>query len=499
MLLGRAGRAAAALVSALTVAACSASSGSSASSPTVTPGTGLHWTRCSGGAGPSGYQCATVQVPRNPQDPASGGTVAMAVDRTAASGPKVGSLLIDPGGPGGSGVDFLPQAVAMLPESFKKHFDVIGFDPPGVDRTAPVTCLGSVPLQQYFAYDPAPTTVAGVSGLEAEDRRYAQGCEQRSGAELPYVGTVDAAIDMDYIRAAVGDPQLNYLGFSYGTFLGATYASLYPTRVRAMVLDGAIDPALTPLASDAQQAVAFQADLRNALDACAADRTCPWTPNGDPVQAYGSLARRVAATPLKVPHSSRTVGASAFLYATAFTLYDPSTWPDLYDMLAAAAQGNGRDAQVLADAYEGRQPDGTYDNEFEANAAVNCLDAPHPTRAAVEAAAAASRAAAPVFGPAVAYSELQCAVWPVPATGHPGPIHAHGAPPILVVGSTGDPATPYADARALASELDHGVLLTRVGDGHTAYPYSSCIRNYVDAYLLELTLPPSGTSCPSGK
>ena len=421
----------------------------------------------------------------------------MALDRRPASGQKIGSLLVDPGGPGASGVDFLPDAVSMMPKSLLDRFDVVGFDPPGVARTAPVSCLDGTGLQQYYNFDPDPATPAALAAYVAEDRTFAQGCRARSGAELPYVSTVDAAMDMDYIRAAVGDAQLNYLGFSYGTFLGATYAQLYPTRVRAMVLDGATDPALGVLQSDKEQAASFETDLHDALTACSNQKSCPRKPSGDPIQAYQALAQRIRSAPLPVKGSARTAGPSSFLYATAVTLYDTSTWPDLYQMLASASRGDGTYMVQLADAYEGRQDDGTYDNELEANAAVNCLDSPSPSLSDIEAALPSFEAAAPVFGPSVLYSQIQCSYWPVPATGAPGPIHADGSPSILVVGSTGDPATPYADAQALASELQHGVLLTRVGDGHTAYPYSACIRTQVDAYLTQLTVPVTGTRCPT--
>jgi pimeloyl-ACP methyl ester carboxylesterase len=457
----------------------------------------VHWVACQGSAGPSGYQCATIQVPRNPENPSVGGTIGLALDRRPASGTKYGSLLINPGGPGGSGVDFLPQAVSFLDPSLLEHFDVVGFDPPGVDRTAPIVCADGPQLDQYYAANPDPTTPAGLAAYLALDRTFAAGCEARSGAELPYVSTVDAAMDMDVIRADLGDAKLTYLGFSYGTFLGATYANLFPQRVRAMVLDGALDPSLPVIASLEQQSAGFDQDLRDALTACATKPSCPWKFTGDPVAAYRALLAKVSASPVPVSGSSRTVGAAAFLYGTALTLYDTSYWTYLYQALAGVQAGDGTFMLELFDNYTGRNANGTYSNELEANAAVNCLDDPAPSVAAVEAAAVEVAQTAPVFGPSDVLSELQCDVWPVPATGRVEPIHADGSPPIVVVGSTGDPATPYADAQALASQLQHGVLLTRVGDGHTGYQFSSCIRGYVDSYLIDLTVPPAGIRCPS--
>jgi pimeloyl-ACP methyl ester carboxylesterase len=457
----------------------------------------VHWTACKGAAGPSGYQCATVQVPRDPQHPGAGPTIGLALDRRPASGQKIGSLLVNPGGPGASGVDFLPSAVSFMPKSLLDRFDVVGFDPPGVSRSAPVVCLDGPGLDQYFHLDPAPPTAAGLDAVIAEDRVFAAGCERNSGAELPYVSTVDAAMDMDLVRQAVGDAQLNYLGFSYGTFLGATYAGLFPGRVRAMVLDGAIDPSQSVVSSLDEQSAAFDGDLRAALAACAASSSCPWKAGSDPVGAFLQLVDQVRSHPLPAAGTSRTVGPAELLFGTAVTLYSTASWSDLYQALAQVRAGNGTDMLTLFDDYTGRSRTGTFTNEFEANPAVNCLDAPAPPIPTLEADAAAARSAAPVFGVADLYSELGCAVWPVAATSAPAPIHAAGSPAIVVVGSTGDPATPYQDAVSLAAELQHGVLLTRVGEGHTAYPYSSCIRNYVDDYLVQLTVPPAGVRCPS--
>jgi pimeloyl-ACP methyl ester carboxylesterase len=421
----------------------------------------------------------------------------MAVDRLRATGRRIGSLLVNPGGPGASGVDFLPEAVQLMPSSLKQSFDVVGFDPPGVGRTAPIRCLGPAGLSAYFHEDPDPPSAAGLQAAIAEDRVFAEGCEARSSAELPYVSTVDAAEDMDVLRRDLGDAKLTYLGFSYGTFLGATYAGLYPTRVRAMVLDGAIDPALSVVQGLDAQSAAIEGDLDAVFASCRQRPSCPWKPGPDPQAAYERLLDGVRSRPLAVPGTTRTVGPAELIYGTAAALYSTSTWADLEAALAQAEGGNGTGLLELFDAYTGRSPNGTYSNEFEANAAVNCLDAPAPSIAAIEADAPAARAAAPVFGVADLYSELGCAVWPVAATGVPGPIRAAGAPPIVVVGSTGDPATPYPEAQALASELRSGVLLTRVGEGHTGYPYSSCIRSYVDSYLTGLTPPPPGTRCPS--
>ncbi len=459
----------------------------------------VHWVACDGQSGPKGFECATVMVPRDPLD-AKLGTIGMAIDRSRATGSaaqRIGSLLINPGGPGESGVDALPGTVSGLPKDLLQRFDVVGFDPPGVGRTAPITCLSSAGLAEYFHADPAPTTPAGVAALVSEARVFGQGCEQRSGAELPYVSTVDAAMDMDVLRQALGDAKLSYLGFSYGTFLGATYAGLFPTHVRAMVLDGALDPSVPVLTSIEEQSAGLERQLRQFITACTSSSSCAWKPGPNPEQALEELFARSSVKPLRAEGTTRTVGPAEVVYGTLWPLYFTSTWPDLETTLADASAGDGTDLLQEFDSYTGRNPDGSYTNLFEVNAAVDCLDQPAPSLAQIQAALPAAEAASPFFGPTDLYGEVGCAFWPVPATGKVGPIHAVGSPPIVVVGSTGDPITPYSWAQSLASQLQHGVLLTRVGDGHTAYFASSCIRSDVDAYLITLVPPAAGTRCDS--
>jgi pimeloyl-ACP methyl ester carboxylesterase len=352
-------------------------------------------------------------------------------------------------------------------------------------------------LSRYFHVDPEPPTAAGFAALVASDRAFAAGCQVRSGAELPYVSTQDAARDLDVLRAALGDSKLTYLGLSYGSLLGATYAGLFPTHVRAMVLDGALDPALPTITELNQQSAAIDVELQQFFGTCARQRSCHWKPAGSPQAAYEALLAEVRANPLPARGTSRTVGPAELLYGTARTLYSTSLWKDLALSLQAASKGNGTDFLELFDDYTGRQPDGSYNNELEANVAINCLDAPALSVAAVRAATPAAEAAAPIFGPANMNSQAGCAVWPIPATGHVGPIRAAGSPPIVVVGSTGDPVTPYGWAQSLSRQLANAVLLTRVGNGHTGYVNSSCIRTQVDRYLITLATPPVGTRCDS--
>lgn len=468
-------------------------SGGTATGPPVTP---VHWAACTAATGPAGYQCATVTVPLDYADPAKG-TIGIAIDRHPATGHKIGSLLVNPGGPGESGVSFLPQMMQELPASVTAAFDVVGFDPRGVGRSDPVVCGTPAQLEQEWTVDPAPPTASGFDALLAADRRFAAGCEAHSGRILPYLSTANAARDMDRIRAALGDPKLTYLGFSYGTFLGATYASLFPTRVRAMVLDGALDPALAPIPLIIEQSASLQSEFNAFLSTCRAG-SCGWHPSGNLEADYDTLLARVRAHPVAVPNSGgQEVGAAVLLYGTAAALYSPSNWTFLGQSLEQLQQGNGTGLVELFDLYFGRTSNGAFQNTIEAESAVDCLDSPTPSLKAIQAAVPEVVKVAPTFGLVDLYGEAGCSVWPVPATGKVGPIRAPGSPPIVVVGSTHDPVTPYSWAQSLAHQLQHGVLLTRDGYGHTAYGFSSCIRSAVDTYLITLVPPKAGTTCPS--
>jgi pimeloyl-ACP methyl ester carboxylesterase len=496
-------------VLAVLAAACSASGGqksagaggtaAGSTTPTtaqkVTATAPLRWSACAASAGPKGYQCATLQVPINYSDP-SAGTIGLALDRHQATGTVEGSLLEDPGGPGVSGVDFLSTLVGEMPATMVEHFNIVGFDPRGVGQSDPVTCGTGSQLDSELSVDPSPTTSAGWNALVAADHSFVDGCQQRSGKLLRYVGTVNAARDMDRIRAALGESKLNYLGFSYGTYLGAVYAQLFPSRVRAMVLDGALDPALSQVATVTAQSAALDKELVAFLAECS-DGQCGWDPSGGPAAAFNTLLARVTAHPVSVSGSTQKVGPAALLYGTAAALYSTASWPELGQSLAALASGNGDPMLELFNDYMGRASNGTYSNVVEAESAIDCASYPVPGLSAIKADGSAISKAAPVFGLLDLDSLATCAVWPFKPDLRPAPIHADGTPPIVVVGSTGDPITPYAWAKALASQLQHGVLLTRTGYGHTAYGASSCIRTDVDNYFLHLQVPAKGTTCPS--
>lgn len=435
-------------------------------------------------------------MPLDYADPAKG-TIPIALDRRVATDGARGSILLDPGGPGVSGVDFLAEAWPYIPPDLTRHWTLVGFDPRGVARSDPVTCGTPSQLEAELTADPAPTTAAGFDSLVAVDRRFAAGCEARSGRLLPYVGTIDAARDMDRIREALGERRLTYLGFSYGTLLGAAYAELYPHEIRAMVLDGAIDPAIGPITSDEQQAAGLQQQL-DAFFASCRSSGCGWHPHGSPRAAFEALLAGVRRRAVAVAGSDQSVGPAALLYGVASALYSQSSWPSLGRALTALGGGDGGPILKMFDTYVGRRSNGTFANTDEAETAIDCATTPAPSLAAIRAAAPGAKAASPAFGLLDLYSEAGCSVWPVKATGPAGPVHAPGSPTILVVGATHDPVTPYAWAKGLAAQLPHGVLLTRDGGGHTSYFQSSCVEAAVDRYLATTVAPRAGTVCPTG-
>ncbi len=476
-------------------AACSRNSNplaGSSPSPTPTP-TRLTWTDCGGG-----FQCTTVQVPLDYAHPDSG-SIGIAVSRKPATDPahRIGSVLTNPGGPGASGIEFLRgEASAMT--NLNTRFDLVGFDPRGVGQSAPVRCLDGPQEDVFNALDPVLDDPQEKQAGIDEDKNFTAGCKQLSGQVLPFVDTVSAARDMDVIRAALGDQKLTYLGFSYGTFLGENYAHLFPTRIRALALDGVIDPTLSPNDLLYAQMVSFQQNLQAFLGDCRARKTssspCAFAQTGDPGTKLTDMMQRLDVTPLPVGNRQLTRGLA--LTGVLVTLYDQSTWSYLDQALTLVDRSNGTLLLRFADLYNGRNSDGTYTNEIEANVAVNCVDRPVPTDIpAYDALGPKFASASPLFGPAFQYSNLTCAYWPAKATGSVGPLTADGAPPILLVGGTGDPATPYAWAQAVNTQLAGSVLLTREGNGHVSYTKSSCAKQLIDAYLIDLTLPPAGTVC----
>ncbi|MGC5010154.1 alpha/beta hydrolase [Streptosporangium sp. DT93] len=460
---------------------------------TAGPGATLDWDGCG-----DDFECARLAVPLDHARP-DGERIELSVVRLPASGRRIGSLLINPGGPGGSGVQYARAARTVVSEALRERFDIVGFDPRGVGESVPVRCLPSSELDAYVGLDGSPDSPQEVTALVEGSRRFAAGCRSRSARLLPHVGTADVARDMDMLRAAVGDSRLTYLGKSYGTQLGAFYADLFPDRVRALVLDGAVDVSLGPLEVGASQAHGFEVALDSFLSDCLRVTDCPFTGSVASARAeVAGLLRRADAAPLaNSTGDGRTVTQAWTVLGMIAPLYDRQAWPTLRQALDRALRGDGTPLLRLADWLMDRREDGEYANQTEANLAVNCVDAPYPgDPAAYAAAARESVKRSPLFGAYVVWSALPCAYWPAKGEER-GRIDAPGAPPIMVVGTERDPATPYEWAEALASQLSSGVLVGFDGDGHTAYlSGSACVDRLVDDYLIDLAVPRDGIRCP---
>ncbi|MDT3395177.1 alpha/beta hydrolase [Streptomyces sp. B1866] len=457
----------------------------------------IRWHACGGG-----LECGTLRAPLDYARPRVAGDLTLAVARKKALGPgrRLGSLLVNPGGPGGSALAYLRgYAASGYPRPVRERYDMVAMDPRGVGRSAPVTCLSGPQMDAFTQTDQTPDSTAETGGLTRAYRRFAAGCAARAGRLLGHVSTVEAARDMDVLRAVLGDRRLAYVGASYGTFLGATYADLFPARVGRLVLDGAMDPALSTERVNREQTAGFETAFTAFARDCVRRARCPLGTAGVPAARSRLIAflTRLDSRPLPTGQPRR-LGESLATTGVLSALYDDGAWPQLRTALRTAMDGDGSGLLALADVYYERGPDGGYANLMYANAAVNCLDLPPAFRtpADVRRALPAFEKASPAFGRTLAWSALNCAYWPVHPTGTPHPLHARGAAPIIVAGTTRDPATPYRWARSLAAQLSSGTLLTYDGDGHTAYGRgSACVDSAINAYLLHGTPPPPGTRC----
>ena len=446
-------------------------------------------------------ECGTLAVPLDEVNPGPE-TIEIALVRLPATGPgeRIGSLLANPGGPGASGVDFVrDNGSAIFSADLLARFDLIGFDPRGVGSSTAIRCVDDNELDRLNSLDPTPDTPAERQLLIDGAMNFAASCGRNSGSLLPFMTTEHAARDMDRIREAVGDDKLTYLGFSYGTFLGATYARLFPDRVRALVLDGAVDATQGFESSMRTQAQGFSDALDAFFTDCEERVICLFNGGRNVRQAFDTLMDKIDAQPLPATAigDPRPVGPGEATTGVLSALYSAESWPILVQGLELARKGDGSLLLLLADSYNQRDPNGRYQNIAAANNAVNCADYVVPTDIAFyDDLGPDLEQIAPRFGRMIAYTGLTCAFWPLHPTSDPPVPTAEGAPPIVVVGTTGDPATPYEWAVKLADQLASGVLLTYEGEGHTAYASgSSCIVDAVDRYLIELTPPADGTRC----
>ncbi|MFG3035854.1 alpha/beta hydrolase [Streptomyces sp. NPDC048330] len=474
----------------------------------------LSWAPCpppsaaeGGGPAPSplpggaAWECSFLQAPLDWSVP-EGETIELALIRARAkdSARRIGSLVFNFGGPGGSGVTALPGFAADY-ETLRSRYDLVSFDPRGVGRSDPVECATDKELDAYYALDFTPDDEAEERTLSEAQKKYAAGCERDSGTALPHVGTENAARDMDLMRQVLGDDRLHYFGISYGTELGGVYAHMFPKNVGRAVFDAVVDPEAGVEDGALGQAKGFQLALDNFAQDCV-DRGDECTLPGSTVAEIEDFVMELLASLDKNPIpgiGDRKLTQTQATNGIAQALYSKEYWTYLEQGLDAADGGDGALLLSLSDAMNGRDQNGSYSNIQAANAAINCVDFKERyTLGQAKERLPQFREASPVFGDFMGWALASCSQWPVPGVWEHPDVSSPGAAPILVVGNTGDPATPYEGARAMVNALGKGVgvELTYEGEGHGAYNSGDkCVKKAVDAYLLDGKVPPSGTVC----
>ncbi|MFJ6794521.1 alpha/beta hydrolase [Streptomyces sp. NPDC091268] len=447
------------------------------------------------------WKCATLEVPLDYAEP-GGETIPLALIRAQArnASGRIGSLVFNFGGPGGSGIGTLPGAATEY-AALRERYDLVSFDPRGVGRSAPVRCEDDKQLDAYYASDSTPATPEQEKAFLDNIRRYRQACERNSGKVLPHVGTENAARDLDRIRQALGDEKLHYFGISYGTELGGVYAHLFPKNVGRAVFDAVVDPTKTSEEGALGQAKGFQLALGNFAQDC--------VNRGDACRLQGSTAKEIednvialqkalAAKPIPGLGGRQLTETSA-TNGIAQALYSKELWPLLEQGLDEADGGQGQLLLALSDALNGRDQQGRYSNIGAANTAINCADSKERyTLEQTKSKLPAFRSASPVFGDFLGWGMMSCTDWPVAGAWDTPDVSAPGAAPILVIGNTGDPATPYEGARKMVERLGRGVgvELTYKGEGHGAYNSGdTCVQQAVNGYLLDGKVPGGNTVC----
>jgi len=457
----------------------------------------LEWSSCG-----DALQCATAIAPMDWENP-QGDTIELALVRQTARGSdSIGSLLVNPGGPGGSGFDFIADSVDYATsEALQSQFDVVGFDPRGVNRSTAVSCYSDPAELDDYIYGLLPGERGSDEWIAAStdaSAQFAQRCLEETGPFLGFVDTPSAARDLDMLRAALGDTSLNYLGYSYGTLLGQVYAELFPDKTGRLVLDGAVDPEASEFEATKAQAQGFERALNAFLEDCAGATDCPFDGSiQESRSTIRTLLDRLDKSPL-TNGDGRKLGSGTMFTAIILPLYSQNNWAYLRQLFSSVMAGDASIAFDLADSYNGRSPDGTYsENQTEAFIAINCLDARDPAdNARMREQAAELALAAPVFGPQMSFGDPGCATWPVEPKRERVAISAVGAADILVIGTTNDPATPYEWAETVAANLESGHLITYNGEGHTAYNKSNeCVNEAVEDFLLEGVVPSADPNC----
>jgi pimeloyl-ACP methyl ester carboxylesterase len=438
------------------------------------------------------WQCATLDVPVDWAEP-DGERIGLALIRAKARGERrEGSLLFNFGGPGGSGVSMMPSYAGTV-SSLRERYDLVSWDPRGVAASEGVRCRGDKETQAAESVDVTPDTPAEERAFLRDAADFAKGCERSAGRLLAHVSTTDTARDMDLLRQVLGDRKTHYFGISYGTELGGVYAHLFPENVGRMVLDAVVDPTADTIGHAEHQARGFQRALDDYLRSTGQD------PERGSRKIAG-LLDRIDAEPLPTSSSGRELTQTLALTGIVLPLYSKESWPALTSALAAAEDGDGSELLALADGYNERDPSGHYGTTTHSQRVISCLDdKQRPTVEETRKLLPGFERISPVFGAFLGWDTAGwCHDWPVPGQYETPEVSAPGAAPVLVVGNTGDPATPYEGARRMADELgeDVGVVLTWKGEGHGAYGSGSdCVDSTVDAYLLDGTVPEDGKIC----
>ncbi|MGZ3117636.1 alpha/beta hydrolase [Streptomyces sp. H62] len=456
----------------------------------------LDWGRCKDSAdapAPEGdWQCATLKAPLDWADP-DGDTIDLALIRAEATGDeRIGSLLFNFGGPGASGVSTMPSYGDTV-SSLHERYDLVSWDPRGVAASEGIRCRSDEAIEDAESVDSTPDTAAEEQAYLKDAADFGKGCEKAAGKLMAHVSTTDTARDMDLMRHVLGDEKMHYFGISYGTELGGVYAHLFPKNVGRVILDAVVDPGADTMGHAENQTRGFQRALDDYLKST----------GQDPQQGSRKIAGlldRLDAEPLPTSSSGRELTQTLALTGIVLPLYSKDGWPTLTSALAAAEEGDGSELLALADGYNERDPSGRYGTTTHSQRVISCLDdRQRPTPAQTKQRLPALEEVSPVFGAFLGWDTAGwCHDWPVAGQHETPEVSASGAAPVLVVGNTGDPATPYEGARRMADELgeDVGVMLTWEGEGHGAYGSGSdCVDSAVDAYLLKGTAPEDGKVC----
>lgn len=454
----------------------------------------ITWSACDGE-----YQCGSFEVPLNYADP-GGEAITIQVLKSPAKDPtkRLGSLVVNPGGPGASGIEFAQYAGGTVSAAVLAQYDIVGFDPRGVVKSTPIECLDGPQTDQLLATLGAPANASQREQVEQVARGLGESCRENSPQLTPAIGTVAAARDMDVLRDLLDEPKLNYLGLSYGTLLGLIYIEQFNNTVGRFVLDGVIDPSLSNAGVARGQAEGFQLALSRFIEDCPKHNDCP-LPAGQAaaVDTINSWLAKIAVDPIRaaperpLTRPLATNGIIASLYS------ETDGWPQLRRALAAGFRNNGMPLLEIVDSFTGRQEDGSYrDNAVDALYAVSCLDRPDRADANTTAEYANDwSSTAPTFGPELAWGNLPCSTWPAPATFEPHAITSPTQDPVLLVGTRYDPATPFVWAQAVAGQLPNNRLLTYEDDGHTGYGDNPCVNKAIDTLFLTGEPPTPNLTC----